>query len=156
MDALLCQVRVEHRGRAVPRAPRCVRVAGLLLAVVTIGGLVACHREAVTAPVTAIAVSISPRSGSVGECSVLQLTADIVDQAGRFVVPDSIGWSSSDTTVARISAGGLLLPQKPAPAVTLRALAYLDRNHGSAEAVFSVVSARLLSSSGVLLPCPPR
>lgn len=83
--------------------------------VVALALIVACGGDDETAPTeppeppVATAVSISPASAdlsSFGE--TLQLTAAVADQNGQAMAGASVGWATSDNSVATVSGGGLV------------------------------------------------
>lgn len=73
-------------------------------------------------PLDAASVAIAPDSGMMLPGQTLQLDATVRDAAGSFLEQRPLAWHSTDTTIARVSATGLVTaqPSGRADTVTLR------------------------------------
>lgn len=108
-----------------------------VITVFLLGALAGCQRS--TAPDLAIGrtVLISGGGGAIAQCNNVQL--NVTDGSGNPVSADSVRWSSSDSVVASVTAGGLVRALQPSPGVTIRVVVYHDKTQGSAQTVFSIV-----------------
>src|SRR5437762_12034 len=72
------------------------------------------HRDSATivvvaqAPAAVASVTVSPSTASLLVGATAQLTATTKDSAGTVLTGRTVAWTSSDTTVARVSASGLV------------------------------------------------
>ncbi len=95
----------------MPRAPR---IVSRISAVVALTGLMACSPSdggiliPVPGPGAVAAVIVSPSSASVEVGLTLQMTAKLVDGAGKEVSGDA-SWASSNSNLASVSAEGLVM-----------------------------------------------
>jgi alpha-tubulin suppressor-like RCC1 family protein len=83
--------------------------------------VVACG-DAMGPPVPIVSLSLSPRSGQILPGESLQLTATALDSSGTVVSGIPIRWASGDTTVATVSADGLVLGRALGSAVVTAAV----------------------------------
>jgi alpha-tubulin suppressor-like RCC1 family protein/uncharacterized protein YjdB len=92
------------------------------VSLLTVIGVVAVCDEPGAPSSRVASVTVSPANDSVFPRTTLQLAAALKDNAGGALTGFPIAWSSSDTTIARISTGGLLTARAPgAVAVTATA-----------------------------------
>jgi uncharacterized protein YjdB len=122
-----------------PRAARGVSALGALLSLF----LATCSSDSGTNPgggsgAAVSVVRISPASSELGLGSTLQLDLTALDDAENEVTPRSTVWSSQDTSVATVSAAGLVTARRIG-AVQLQAVA----DGRSATSLVSVVAARV-------------
>ena len=114
---------------------------------VLLGPLGGCARTTAPEPTTGITVLLTPSSGSIAECTGVQLAIDVRNQTGYPIAPDSVRWSSSDSTAATVSSGGLIRALHSSPGITIRVVVYRTQLQASAQAVFAIVRVSAL--------CPP-
>src|SRR5687768_3444153 len=85
----------------------CITVLGLASS--------ACDRDAIEPDRTAIRLAPDSTFALVGDTVVL--TASVIDQSGQPIVSAVIGWSSSDTTVAKVDASGRVIARARGSAI---------------------------------------
>ena len=103
----------------------------LAVLVVTVGAAVGACTNTV-APATALSVVITPSSVTSLIDQTIFLSVAVKDASNASVVPDSVGWTSSDTTRATVSAVGVLRTVAvTSSAVTIQATAFKASAHGS-------------------------
>lgn len=137
------------------------------ICLISLGTLAACNRAAEPSgtgqpTTTALSVVVGPGPGLVNLCDSLQLTVAVRDAVAALVVPDSIRWWSSDTTVIAISRSGMSHARTVAAADTLRATVWRSADTGTGQLVMGVIDSRVLvspcptgGSVPCVLPCPP-
>lgn len=93
----------------MPRSsvPRSRQALGLLACAVSAFALLACNGEG-TAPETIATLTISPASATIASRAPLPLSASPRTASGKTVRTSPVAWSSSDTSVARVSSLGLV------------------------------------------------
>ena len=92
-------------GGKLARGPR---VRSLQRAVITVSLLVACTSDTSGPPHPVASVDVTPPAASIPITTAVQFTAVPRDAQGGALNGRTITWSSSDTTVATTSAGGLV------------------------------------------------
>lgn len=86
----------------------------------------------IAAPPARLRVMIVPSSVTADRGQTVFLSVAVKDAGGTSVVPDSVQWTSSDTTKATVSASGVLRTiQGTNPTVTVQATAFKGRSQGS-------------------------
>src|SRR6266498_29643 len=73
------------------------------------------------APVPVASVAVTPATGSIPVGQTLQLTATPKDASGNTLTGRTMGWTSSNTSVATVSPSGALVTGKAAGAATITA-----------------------------------
>jgi uncharacterized protein YjdB len=117
-----------------------VRLSALAMRLSVVGGALATAILSCTGPTDALAprvatVTVSPSSMrlTVGSTATLQATAE--DATGRVLSDRRLFWTSSDTTIARVSSGGVVSALRPG---TARIAASAEGESGVAEVVVLV------------------
>src|SRR5579862_1996926 len=121
----------------LPPIPGPVRLTIRVVAIFVVGsilwGVLAC-----TSPGTAIGpshggaastVAVSPADTDLAIGGTLSLAAHIVDSSGQTATPDTVVWSSSDTTVARVTRGGAVTGVGPG-IIRISATVHGQTGHG--------------------------
>jgi uncharacterized protein YjdB len=112
-----------------------------LIAVLLLGAIAGCQRSRTPeSVVTGLTAAIFPSFASLDQCTSVQLAVTVRDLSGDPVPTDSMRWSSSDSTLVSVSAGGLVRALHPSPGVTIRVVVYHDALQASAQTVLSVTS----------------
>ena len=98
------------------RGAWCARLLVLAAAALSI---VSCGSEPMEPRRVPAAIVILPNAPSLPQKSTKQLTATVVDAAGREITDETVTYESSDTTVLTVSSSGLLLSIGPIGTATI-------------------------------------
>ncbi|HEY6210357.1 MAG TPA: PKD domain-containing protein [Gemmatimonadales bacterium] len=111
-------------------------------------GQATCHGAGAPRPVES--VDVSPSSGSVEVGATLQFTATARDASGQQVDAEPATWTSSDTTVARVNAKGVVTGWTPGTATIS---ATMEGKSGTASVTVVPTSAAVLVGAGDIADC---
>ena len=92
-----------------------------LLALSAVASLASCGSDSVEPRRIPAAIVIIPNAPRVAQKSTKQLTATVVDAAGREIEGETVSFESSDTSVITVSSTGLLLSVGPLGTATITA-----------------------------------
>lgn len=105
--------------------PNCGGVVALIAAL-------ACGKPA-TAPVSTLHVAVVPSSITAISGEMLRMSVTVTDVTGRVVTPDSVLWTSDDTTKVTISNLGVLRTIHPTASTIIRVTAFHLSTRGDAQ-----------------------
>ncbi len=109
---------------------RMLRSGSAVLVALAVG---ACSSSKVVAPPAPLTVMIEPSSVTAAKNVTITLSVIVKDSSGTVLVPDSVRWSSSDSTKASVSVTGVLRTiQGASPPISIQATAFKGRAKGSA------------------------
>lgn len=139
-----------------PSAPaRRVRSHNLLLAAIALA--LACGGEDTLAPTPVGAINLTPSIDTLtSEGQTAQLTAFVVDATGALILGKNVVWSSTDVSLASVSASGIVTAEGPNGTVTISAAA--DGVTGSATIVIATTGSggTVVSESGTVTLVVPQ
>jgi hypothetical protein len=124
-------------------------VLGGLFLVLLVGILEACGGDGdgptdPPPPEPVASVTVDPASASVQAGSTMQLTASTKDANGRTLTGLTIGWTSSDESIATVSSTGLVMGVAPGGPVTITA---------SSDGVIGTATATVVAGPNNALSC---
>ncbi|MDQ6885655.1 MAG: Ig-like domain-containing protein [Gemmatimonadota bacterium] len=136
-DALRCEVSVELRlVDASSALVDSTTVQGIILQPGVIASLAA---PVVLGSVSGVgSVVLSPDSATLIILQPLQLSASVLDRAGAIIAGKSLLWSSSDSTIATVSALGVVVTRRPGRVL-------ISASTGGRSGVSRILSAVLFS-----------
>lgn len=116
-----------------------------------LGAGVACHDG--TGPVSVARIVMTPATAAMFVGQTITIGASPVDDAGVTVTGQTITWSSSDTTIATVSAG--VVTARRAGAVTIAARAGLVQGVAAVTVISPVTTVRLSPDTGTVYTALP-
>jgi len=99
-----------------------------------------------TGPRLPLSATLSPPSGTIGRCNSVQMSVSLLDREGAPVTADSIHWRSSDSSIASVSATGVVKALNNSEGVTITATEFAYGSSASAQATFNINSTGPASS----------
>lgn len=109
--------------------------AGLLV----LAASLACKSEP-TGPAAPLTVTVSPASFAATRFQSVALSLTVKDASGVAVSPDSVHWSSADSTKASVSATGVVYTKASTPGTNILATAFRGRSQGTGASVVTITA----------------
>jgi uncharacterized protein YjdB len=83
---------------------------------------------------------VNPPTVTATRFQTIALTLTVKDSTGTVLPPDSVRWSSADSTLVSVSRSGSIYTRSGTPRTTVQATAFRGRSQGTGIAVVTIMT----------------